>query len=169
MPTTQEGPFPVVESVSAVNPSAVLRLGAPSLVAVLVAALVPVLGMPASASAATVTGSPVSAVPMPTAEAAVAVGSAQIAAQVKALDREVARVRVALTAGVTRYEQAQDRLAGLTQDRLAARDRVEARQAAAAATRASRDGLARAAYKGGVPPLVAALLSGDPRTVADLA
>ena len=46
---------------------------------------------------------------------------------------------------------------------------MEARQADAAASRASRDGLARAAYKGGVPPLVAALLSGDPRTVSDLA
>jgi hypothetical protein len=88
---------------------------------------------------------------------------------VRALDQEVNRVSAALTAGVTRYEQAQDRLARLTQARMSARDDVEAREADAATSRASFGGLARSAYKGGVPPLVTALLSGDPRTVSDLA
>ena len=129
------------------KPSAVLRLWCGAL----------------AVAAAVGTAAPVAAAP------GEPVGSAQIAAQVRALDREVTRVSTALTAGVTRYEQAQDRLAVLTQDRLAARDDAEARQADAAASRASFDGLARAAYKGGVPPLVTALLSGDPRTVADLA
>ena len=152
MPTRQEALSPVVESVPAVSPTAVLRLRRSALV--LAAAVVPVLAPAVPSSAA----------PPPA-----PLGSDRIAAQVRALDREVTRVSAALTAGVTRYEQAQDRLARLTQDRLAARDRVEARQADAAASRASRDGLARAAYKGGVPPLVAALLSGDPRTVSDLA
>jgi hypothetical protein len=95
--------------------------------------------------------------------------SAQIAAQVRALDREVTRTSAALAAGAERYEQAQDRLARLTQDRMAARADAESRRADAAASRASFDGHAREAYKGSVPPLVAALLSGDPRTVADLA
>jgi len=95
--------------------------------------------------------------------------SAQIAAQVRALDQEVARTRTALTAGVSRYEQAQDRLARLTQDRMAARAGAQSRRADAAASRASFGGHAREAYKGGVPPLVTALLSGDPRTVSDLA
>ena len=130
------------------SPSAVLRLCAGATV------LAAALGTASPAAAAS---------PAP------AVTSAQITAQVRALDREVTQVGAALAAGVTRYEQAQDRLARLTQDRMAARDDVEARQADAAASRASFDGLARAAYKGGVPPLVAALLSGDPRTVADLA
>ena len=136
------------ESVHAVSPSAVLRLCATAVV----------LGVTVG------TASPVTAAP-PSAPTT----SAQIAAQVRALDREVTRVSAALAAGVTRYEQAQDRLARLTQDRTAARDDAEARQADAAASRASFGGLARTAYKGGVPPLVTALLSGEPRTVADLA
>ena len=110
------------------------------------------------------TASPVAAAPP-----AGRVTSAQIAAQVRALDAEVTRVSAALSDGVTRYEQAQDRLARLTHDRMAARDDAEARHADATASRASFGGLARSAYKGGVPPLVTALLSGDPRTVADLA
>ncbi len=111
------------------------------------------------------TSSPVAAAPPAPARPT----SASIADQVRELDREVTRVSAALTAGVARYEQAQDRLRQLTQDRVAARATAEARQADAAASRASFGGLARAAYKGGVPPLVAALLSGDPRSMSDLA
>jgi hypothetical protein len=111
------------------------------------------------------TAGPVAAQAAPAAPLA----SAQIADRVRALDQEVRRVGVELTAGVERYEQAQDHLARLTQGRMAARDDVEARRADAVASRAASDRLARAAYKGTVPPLVAALLSGDPRTLADLA
>jgi hypothetical protein len=107
--------------------------------------------------------------PAAAARPAAPVSSERIAEQVRALDREVNRVTAALTAGVLRYEQAQDQLARLTRDRMAARDDAEALQAEAEASRASFDGLAREAYKGGVPPLVTALLSGDPRAVADLA
>ena len=57
-----------------------------------------------------------------------------------------------------------------TQDRMR---RPRRRRGPARPTRrpraASFGGLARAAYKGGVPPLVTALLSGDPRSVSDLA
>ncbi len=134
------------------SPSALLRLCCCA-VAVVVAA--------GSGAAPAAAGPPAAGTPPP--------ASAQIAAQVRALDQEVTRVSAALAAGVQRYEQAQDRLARLTQDGRAARDDVEALQADAATSRASFDGLARAAYKGGVPPLVAALLSGDPRTVGDLA
>ena len=138
------------------SPSAALRLRCVAGVAAMAFTVSGAVGAPAAVAA------PAAAVGQPST-------SAQIAAQVRALDREVTRVSAALTAGVVRYEQAQDRLARLTQDRMAARDDAEALQADAAASRASFDGLARAAYKGGVPPLVAALLSGDPRTVADLA
>ena len=133
------------------SPSAVLRLccGAVAL-AVAVGTASPVTAAPRVVPAAPTT-------------------SAAVAAQVRALDREVNRVSAALAASVTRYEQTRDRLARLTRERMAARDAAEARQADAAASRASFDGLARAAYKGSVPPLVAALLSGDPRTVSDLA
>jgi peptidoglycan hydrolase CwlO-like protein len=133
-----------------VRPSAVLRLGGGAL----------------ALSLAAGTASPAGAASVP---AAAPVTSASIAAQVRALDQEVDRVGTALAAGVARYQQAQDRLARSTQDRMTARDEVEARQAEAQARRASFGGLARAAYKGGVPSLVTALLSGDPRTVSDLA
>ena len=83
------------------SPTAVLRLRRGAVA--LAAAVVPVLTPAVPASAA-----------LPPAQ----LGSDRIAAQVRALDREVTRVSVALTAGVTRYEQAQDRLARLTQDRL---------------------------------------------------
>lgn len=109
------------------------------------------------------TAAPVAAAPPPPA------ASARIATQVRALDQEVHRVSTELAAGVVRYEQAQDRLDRLTQDRMTAREDAEARSAESAASRASFGGLARRAYKGGMPPVVAALLSGDPRTLADLA
>ena len=95
--------------------------------------------------------------------------SAEIAAQVRQLDRDVDRVGAELARGAAAYEQAQARLAARTSDAFAARGDAEAKAAQAAAAEASRGELARAAYKGGVPPLVAALLSGDPGAVADLA
>jgi len=96
-------------------------------------------------------------------------GTAAIAAQVAQLDRDVTRVSDELAAGAAAYEAAQGRLARLTQDAFAARDAAEAREADTAERASSLGGLARAAYKGGVPPLVTALMSGDPRLVADLA
>jgi hypothetical protein len=150
LPTTQEA-RPDRRERAPVSPSAVLRLCCGAVVLAVTAGT----ALPAAAAPQVVPVAPVT--------------SAAVVAQVQALDREVTRVSAALTASVTAYEQAQDRLTRLTQDRMAARDAAEASSADAAASRASFDGLARAAYKGGVPPLVTALLSGDPRTVSDLA
>ena len=92
-----------------------------------------------------------------------------VVAQVRALDREVNRVSEELGRRAAAYEAAQARSARLTQRQFAVRDEVEERSRALAQSQASFDGLARAAYKGSVPPLVTALLSGDPGSVADLA
>ena len=150
VPTPEEVPVRADrERAPAVNPSAVLRLYA---------------GVLSVALAVGTAAGPAAAAPP-----AAPVPSERIAEQVRALDRQVNRVSAALTEGVRRYEQAQDRLARLTYERMAARDDAEALRTDAEASQASFDGLARAAYKGGVPPLVTALLSGDPRAVADLA
>jgi hypothetical protein len=105
-------------------------------------------------------------VPAATAAAPKAV---DVVAQVRALDREVNRVSDELARQAAAYEAAQDRSARLTQRQFDARDEVEERTRELAQSQASFDGLARAAYKGAVPPLVTALLSGDPGSVADLA
>ena len=131
--------------------SAALRRSCGALAVGLLVAVAAV-GAPATAGAAAPTGS-----------------SADIAARVQQLDRDVTRVGAELAAGAAAYEQAQARLAARTSDAFAARSDAEAEAADAAAAEAARGELVRAAYKGGVPPLVAALLSGDPGAVADLA
>ncbi len=95
--------------------------------------------------------------------------STGLAARVAQLNRDITRVSDELAAGAVAYEKAADALARTTQAQFAARSDAEARTADADASRSSLDGLARAAYKGGIPPIVTALLSGDPRTVGDLA
>jgi hypothetical protein len=101
--------------------------------------------------------------------AAAAPKAVDVVAQVRALDREVNRVSDELARQAAAYEVAQDRSARLTQRQFDSRDEVEERTRALAQSQASFGGLARAAYKGAVPPLVTALLSGDPGSVADLA
>lgn len=74
-----------------------------------------------------------------------------------------------LAAGGAAYEAAEQELQRLTQSQFAAGADHDALQGQAAASRDRLAGLARAAYKGGMPPVVTALLSGDPRAVSDLA
>ena len=115
--------------------------------------------------------SPVSAGPADAATPARTAAGAptDIADRVRQLDRDVNRVSVELARGAAAYEAAQARLARLTHDQFAARDDAEARAAQAAASRTARQELVRRAYKGAVPLMVTALLSGDPRAVSDLA
>ena len=64
---------------------------------------------------------------------------------------------------------AETQLAELTQQQFSARADREALLSAESESRSALHGLARAAYKGGVPPMVTALMSGDPRAVSSLA
>lgn len=92
-----------------------------------------------------------------------------LAAQVAQLNRDIERVGDELAAGAVAYESAATRLGRLTQEQFAATADAESLARQAVDSRASLNGLARAAYKGGVPPMVKAILTGDPRNVADLA
>ncbi|MEX2289253.1 MAG: M15 family metallopeptidase [Mycobacteriales bacterium] len=121
--------------------------------AVLTAAALAAAGLPG----------PVSAEPRP------AESSASLKEQVAALDAEIERVAVQLAEGATAYDAAEDALARLTQEQFAARADREELLAAEADSRGALSGLARAAYKGGMPPMVTALLSGEPRAVSHLA
>ncbi len=120
---------------------------------------------------ATVLLSPVLPSPVPDASAAAPDPrtTAGIAAQVRQLDRDVHRASDELARAAAAYEAAEALLARRTTEGFDAREDAEARRAATSASRSSRDGLARAAYKGGVPAIVTALLSGDPRLLSDLA
>ncbi|MCU1693555.1 MAG: hypothetical protein JWM64_2646, partial [Frankiales bacterium] len=111
-----------------------------------------------------------SAQPAQVASAATGTGSAALRAQVAALQAEVAAAGDRLEAGARTYEQSEQRLAVLTQQQFGVQDDLERQQRASTTTRDDVDALVRAAYMGGggVPPTVAALLSGDPRALADL-
>lgn len=111
-----------------------------------------------------------SALVVPTAAAAPKAASSQtLRERVAQLSAEIDRVGAQLAAGATAYEAAEDELAVLTQKQFAARADREELLAAEADSRTALQGLARAAYKGGVPPMVSALLSGDPGALGSLA
>jgi hypothetical protein len=95
--------------------------------------------------------------------------SASLSRQVERLRADIDRVGAELAAQASAYEAAEQELAELTQRQFAARADSEALQAAEADTRDALHGLARSAYKGGMPPMVTAILSGNPRVVSDLA
>ncbi len=95
--------------------------------------------------------------------------SSSVAAQVAALNASIERVGAELAQGAIAYEAAAQELARLTQQQFAAGADSDALREAATDSRSGLAGLARAAYKGGMPPAVTALLSGDPRAVSDLA
>ena len=103
------------------------------------------------------------------ASTAAAETSASVEQQVEQLRAEVDRVGQELEQGAVAYEQAEAELARLTQQQFAARADREALLDASDRARNALQGLARAAYKGGMPPMVTALLSGDPGAVSDLA
>lgn len=96
-------------------------------------------------------------------------GSAALQRQVDALNAEIRRTSDALTAGATRFGQAQTRFEALTQQQFGARDRAEDSAQDSVDAQQSVDVLARAAYKGGMPPAVSAFLSGDPGSMSQLA
>lgn len=107
---------------------------------------------------------------VPAATAAPRAASSQsLRERVSQLSAEIDRVGAQLAAGATAYEKAEDELAVLTQKQFAARASREELLAAEADSRTALQGLARAAYKGGVPPMVSALLSGDPGALGSLA
>ena len=116
----------------------------------------------AGAALLAATAGPAAADPRPT-------SSKDASAEVDRLRAEVDRVGALLASQAAAYEQAEDELARLTNDQFAARSDKEALLDAEVESRAALQGLARAAYKGGLPPMVTALLSGDPRAVSSLA
>lgn len=95
--------------------------------------------------------------------------SATVQRQVDALNAEIARVGDELALGAVAYERAQDALARRTQGLSAASSEADLAVRRSTGSHTSFDSLARAAYKGHVPPMVAALLSGDPDSVGTLA
>jgi hypothetical protein len=106
------------------------------------------------------TGAPASAAPA---------GSATLAERAEQLQARIDEVGIQLEADARAYEAAEDELALLTRQQFAARSDRDALLAASQDARHALHGLARAAYKGGIPPVMTALLSGDPRALSDLA
>jgi hypothetical protein len=104
-----------------------------------------------------------------TAAAAPSDDAASLSRQVASLNAEVDRAAVELADEASAYEAAAQELARLTQAQFAAGAAHDAMRDAAADSRSVLAGLARSAYKGGMPPAVTALLAGDPRALADLA
>jgi hypothetical protein len=98
-----------------------------------------------------------------------ATASETLRQQVEQLNAEIERVSAQLAERAVEYESAEDALGRLTQQQFAARADREALAAAEAESRDALQGLARAAYKGGVPPMVSALLSGEPGALGNLA
>jgi hypothetical protein len=109
------------------------------------------------------------AVPGAAAAAPATASSSSLQEQVQRLSAQIEAVGAELAKGALEYEAAEHRLAELTQRQFAARADSEALVTAEAQSRNALQGLARAAYKGGVPPMVTALLSGNPRAVSNLA
>lgn len=95
--------------------------------------------------------------------------SGDLKRQVTQLSAEMDRAAAQLAQSAAAYEQAEDELARLTQQQFAARADRDALLAAEADSRTALQGLARAAYKGGMPPMLSALLSGDPGALGHLA
>jgi hypothetical protein len=107
---------------------------------------------------------PAAAAPRPAAST-----SETLKQQVAELSAEIDRVGAALAEGARAYEVAESQLGALTQQQFAARADREALLAAESESRTALQGLARAAYKGGMPPMVTRLLSGDPGALSQLA
>jgi D-alanyl-D-alanine carboxypeptidase len=95
--------------------------------------------------------------------------SGSLAAQVKQLNADIDRVGDELAEMAVAYEAASEELARLTQLQFAQGTDSQELQEAADESRAALGEMARAAYKGGVPPVVTAIMSGDPRMLSDLA
>ncbi len=89
--------------------------------------------------------------------------------QVAQLSAEIDRVGAELARDAKAYEEAETALGSVTQQQFAARADRDALVAAETQSRTALQGLARAAYKGGLPPMVTALLSGDPGALSQLA
>jgi len=89
--------------------------------------------------------------------------------QVARLSAEIDRVGAQLAKDAEAFEEAETALGSVTQQQFAARADRDALLAAETQSRTALQGLARAAYKGGVPPMVTALLTGDPGALSDLA
>ena len=98
-----------------------------------------------------------------------AAGSASLAERAEQLQARIDEVGKQLEADALAYEAAEDELALLTRQQFAARSDRDALLVASEDARHALHGLARAAYKGEVPPVMAALLTGDPRALSDLA
>ncbi len=95
--------------------------------------------------------------------------SGTLRARVAALQAEVDRAGDRLAAGAGAYEAASRRLAVLTQQQFAVASELDRQDGLTSLSRSGVSALVRAAYKGGgLPPAVSALLSGDPRALADL-
>ena len=108
-------------------------------------------------------------VPLPASAAPRTESSASLKRQVAQLSAEIDRVAAQLAERAKAYEAAEDELGVLTQKQFAARADREELLAAELESRNALQGLARAAYKGGVPPMVTALLTGDPGALGNLA
>ncbi len=89
--------------------------------------------------------------------------------QVAELSAEIDRVGTQLAKDAAAFEKAETALGSVTQQQFAARADRDALLAAEVQSRTALQGLARAAYKGGLPPMVSALLSGDPGALSQLA
>ncbi len=97
------------------------------------------------------------------------VSTLTLTAQVQALNARIDAVGEQLAADAEAYERAETTLSTLTQGQFAARSDAEQATAELGEAQTSMSALARAAYKGGVPPLISAFLSGDPGSVGRLA
>jgi predicted nucleic acid-binding Zn-ribbon protein len=94
--------------------------------------------------------------------------SASLKAEIARINAEMSRVSGQLAEGARAYEEAEERLAVLTQQQFAATADREALVAAEADSRSALQEMARAAYKGNLPPVLTALMSGSPRALSDL-
>lgn len=101
--------------------------------------------------------------------AAATSSSESLTQRVAQLSAEIDRVGAQLAEDAQAYEEAETALGSVTQQQFAARADRDALVAAETESRTALQGLARAAYKGGVPPMVTALLSGDPGALSQLA
>jgi len=102
------------------------------------------------------------------ASAAGPAGSASLTQRAAQLQARIDEVGKHLEVDARAYEAAEDELALLTRKQFAARSDRDALLVASQDARQALHGLARAAYKGGTPPIMTAWLTGDPRAVSDL-
>ena len=91
-----------------------------------------------------------------------------LAQRAEQLQARIDEVGEQLAADAVAYETAEDELARLTRKQFAARSERDDLLQASHQARQALHGLARSAYKGGAPPIMTALLSGDPGALSDL-